>query len=270
MINILYCGNDYAADGILTGLLSILMRSEKDDYRVYIFTMDLTRIKENFTPIKEGTLGKIQKILDDFVPGSKVIPIDVTPWYEEHLKKGANEDTPYSPYALIRLFADMIPEAEKLDKLLYLDCDLMFNRDIHLLYDQDVEGYEYAFSSDHYGKYFIHPGYMNSGVLLFNMKECLKTGLFPKARKLVKEKKMLFPDQSALSNSTTKRKHLPQMFNDQKFLHKHTVIRHFSKRLFWFPYPHTANIKQWDIEKVHKIFKYHQFDDVYEEYLKRK
>ena len=27
-----------------------------------------------------------------------------------------------------------------------------------------------------------------------------------------------------------------------KFLYKNTVIRHFSKRLFWTPYPHTANI----------------------------
>ena len=64
---------------------------------------------------------------------------------------------------------------------------------------------------------------------------------------------------------------LPQRFNDQKFLHKNrTVVRHFSKRLFWLPYPHTDNIKQWHVDKVHKVFKYHQFDDIYEKYFKLK
>jgi hypothetical protein len=59
---------------------------------------------------------------------------------------------------------------------------------------------------------------------------------------------------------------LPQRYNDQKFLHKWTVVRHFSKRLFYLPYPHTENIKQWQIERVHKVFRYRQFDDVYAVY----
>ncbi|MBR2613056.1 MAG: lipopolysaccharide biosynthesis protein, partial [Clostridia bacterium] len=64
-----------------------------------------------------------------------------------------------------------------------------------------------------------------------------------------------------------KKKMLAQKFNDQKFLHSHTVVRHFSKRLFWLPYPHTENIKQWQVEKVRKVFGYRQFDDVLDEYL---
>ena len=63
------------------------------------------------------------------------------------------------------------------------------------------------------------------------------------------------------------RRLLPQRFNDQKFLHGHTVIRHFSKRLFYTPYPHTENIKQWQVEKVHKRFGYTCFDDILNEYL---
>ena len=164
------------------------------------------------------------------------------------------------PYILPRL----------VDKVLYLDCDIMFNRDIHLLYDYDISEVEYAASSDHYGKYLIHPGYINAGVLLFNLKKCRETELFSKARDLIRKKKLVFADQSAIIRSTTKRLHLPQRFNDQKFLHKHTVVRHFSKRLFYLPYPHTDNIKQWHVEKVHRIFHYHQFDDIYEEYLTRK
>ena len=63
---------------------------------------------------------------------------------------------------------------------------------------------------------------------------------------------------------------MPQRYNDQKFLHRHTIVRHFSKRLFWLPYPHTENIKQWQVDEVHKIFRYHQFDDILEEYQKIK
>ena len=99
------------------------------------------------------------------------------------------------------------------------------------------------------------------------MEKIRETGLLEKSRKLIKEKKLTFADQSAVYRSTTKKKMLPQRFNDQKFLHKHTVVRHFSKRLFWLPYPHTENIKQWQVERVHKVFGYHQFDDIFDEYL---
>ena len=94
-----------------------------------------------------------------------------------------------------------------------------------------------------------------------------RTGLLKKARQLIQTKKLVFADQSAIIRSTTKRKLLPQRFNDQKFLHRHTVVRHFSKRLFWLPYPHTDNIKQWQVSRVHKVFRYYQFDDILYEYI---
>jgi len=50
-------------------------------------------------------------------------------------------------------------------------------------------------------------------------------------------------------------------------LYKNTVIRHFSQRLFWLPYPHVENIKQWHITKVHKKFGYENFDDILYEYV---
>ena len=144
----------------------------------------------------------------------------------------------------------------------------MFNRDVRLLWDTDLTDYEYAAARDHYGKYLIKPNYINAGVVLFNMKLARETGLFKKARWWIRHKKLTFADQSALIRSTKCKKMLPQRFNDQKFLHRHTVVRHFSKRLFWLPYPHTDNIKQWNISKVHSVFGYRQFDDIYREYQK--
>ncbi len=268
MINILFCGNDKVFDGMLTCALSILKRTESNEpFTFYVFTMDVSHIKDSYVPVNDEQMSFFEDVIKGYNPENRAIKLDITNFYMEEFDKCPNESAYCSPYTLIRLFAD---KADLPDKLLYLDADIMFNRDIHLLYDTDIEEYEYAAARDHYGKYLVYPNYINAGVLLFNMKKSRETKLFEKARALIKTKKLTFADQSAIIRSTTKKKLLPQRFNDQKFLHKHTVVRHFSKRLFWLPYPHTANIKQWQVEEVHKIFKYHQFDDILSEYLSLK
>lgn len=265
-MNILFSGNDGVFDGILTCLLSIFKRTEtKEPFSVYILTMDVSRMKPEYVPIKDEKIAFLQEVTKEYNPENKIIKIDVTDIYEREFANSPNEQCYCSPYTLLRLFIDLIPEIP--DKILYLDMDILFNRDIKLLYDTELEGYEYAAARDHYGKFSIHPNYINAGVLLFNMPEARRTGLFEKSRNLIKTKKLTFADQSAIYRSTTKKKMLPQKFNDQKFLHESTVVRHFSKRLFWLPYPHTDNIKQWHVTKVHTVFRYNQFDDVLFEYI---
>ena len=265
MINLLYSGNGKVFDGVLTSTLSVVKRMERPrPLRVYIYTMTLTRLNPNYTAMNSRHAEFIERALQKYNPDTKVILCDVTELYETHLKQNANEGCYCSPYTLLRLLADL---TDMPDKLLYLDADIMLNKDVSLLYDMDIEGYEYAAARDYYGKFFINPGYINAGVLLFNMKKCRETGLFEKARELIRVKKLTFADQSAIIRSTTRRKLVSQRFNDQKYLHKKTVIRHFSKRLFWLPYPHTDNIKQWHVEKVHKVFRYRAFDDILDEYL---
>lgn len=271
MVNLLFCGNDRVFDGMLTCALSIMRRSSsKEPYTFYIYTMDLTRIKDAYRPIPDSQIEFFEGVIRSYNSGNRVVKIDVTDLYEREFGHCPNEGAYCSPYTLIRLLADLVEGMP--DKLLYLDADILFNRDVHLLYDVDVEGVEYAGARDHYGKYLIKPNYVNAGVLLFNLKEMKRTGFLVKARELIRKKKLVFADQSALNRATTKKKMLPQKFNDQKFLHRHTVVRHFSKRLFWLPFPHTDNIKQWHVSKIHKVFRYYVFDDILYEYiyLKRK
>ncbi len=266
MRNILFSGNVKVFDGILTCMLSIFMRTKSDEpYRFYIFTMDVSHLSADFVPVSDEQITFLNEIATSYNSGNEVIKIDVTDIYMQEFSGCPNEGAYCSPYTLLRLFADKIPQIP--DKLLYLDADIMFNREPELLYDIDVDGYEYAAARDHYGKYLLNPNYINAGVLLFNMKQIKQTGLFEKARTLIKTKKLMFADQDAVYKSTTRRKMLPQRFNDQKFLHRHTIVRHFSKRLFYLPYPHTANIKQWDVSAIHRIFKYDQFDDILFEYI---
>ena len=266
MIDILYCGNDGVFDGMLTSALSVLKRTKTDEpFCFRVFTMDVSHLKASYLPISEKQIAFFDRVIKEYNPGNRVIVTDVTGLYKKEFSGCPNESAYCSPYTLIRLLADLVDGIP--DRMLYLDADIMFNRDIRLLWDIDIEGYEYAAARDHYGKYLINPNYINAGVLLFNMKEMRKTGILEKAREQLRKKKLVFADQSALIRSTTKKKMLPQRFNDQKFLHGHTVVRHFSKRLFWLPYPHTDNIKQWHVTKVHKIFRYFVFDDILFEYI---
>ena len=79
---------------------------------------------------------------------------------------------------------------------------------------------------------------------------------------------MLFADQTALFRSTTRKKLLPRIYNEQsKFDRKGTIVCHFCKRLMFRPYPHTENYKQWQVEEIHRELKCHYFDRDLEEYL---
>lgn len=266
MIHVLFCGNAGVFDGMLTCALSILRRSKIEDGICFsVFTMDVRHLGPSYVPLSKEQIDFFEETIQAYDPKNRVDLYDVTDLYMEEFSGCPNEGAYCSPYTLIRLLADRIPTLP--DKLLYLDVDILFNRDIHLLYDIDVSDVEYAAARDHYGKYLISPNYVNAGVLLWNLKYMRQTGILARARELLRKKKLTFADQSALIRATTKKKMLPQKFNDQKFLHKSTVVRHFSKRLFWLPYPHTDNIKQWQVDRVHKVFRYTQFDDVLNEYL---
>ena len=268
MINILFCGNDKVFDGALTTMLSILKRTDtKEPFTFYIYTMDVSHIKPEYKAFTDEQINFLDGVVKGYNSENSVIKIDVRDLYDKEFANSPNEQCYCSPYTLLRLFADIIPGLP--DKLLYLDIDLLFNRDVRLLWDTDVSKVEYAASRDHYGKIilFFRRKFINAGVILFNLAECKKTRLLEKSRNFIKNKKLLFADESAIILSTTKQKVLSQRFNDQKFLYKDTVIRHFSKRLFWLPYPHVANIKQWKITKVHKIFGYENFDDILYEYV---
>ncbi len=266
MINILYCGNSYVFDGVLTSMLSIFKRSTtKEAFNFIIFTMDVSYIKPAYTKIDDEMIAFLDKVAKEYNPENSVRSFDVTDYYVNEFKGSPNENPYCSPYTLIRLFADKIDVIP--DKVLYLDCDIMFNRDIELLYNFDISDYEYAAANDHYGKFLINPRYINAGVILFNMAKCRETGLFEKARGWIKKKHLPFADQSAIIRSTTKFLLLPQYFNNQRTMNKKTVIRHFTKRLYYLPYPHADNIKQWHIFKVHKVLKYNQFDDILNEYI---
>lgn len=268
MVNILLSGNNKVFDGALSELISITNKT-KEAITCYIFTMDLTRVKEDYKCIDDKQIEFLNKIVKEQNKNSKVIKIDVTQIYEEEFGHGKNENAYCTPYTLLRLLADKIPDMP--EKLLYLDIDMMVAGDISELYNIDVTDYEYAAVKEKYGSKFIRYDYINAGMLLLNMKKIKETRLLEKARRLIKTKKLLFADQDAIFWSTTKKKLIPRRFNEQRLFNKDdTLICHFCKRLCFNPYPHVTNYKQWHIDEIHKYYKCYKFDNDLEEYLKQK
>ena len=268
MINLLLCGNEKVFDGALTQLISIINRTNRI-INCYIFTMDATRLDSRYTAMSNEQISFLDNLVKSKNLKNKVTKIDVTKLYEKEFLGSKNENAYCTPYTLLRLLADMVPEIPS--KILYLDIDIMVGDDIAKLYDIDVSEYEYAAVKEKYGSKLIRPDYINAGMLLMNMEKIKKTRLLEKARNLIKTKKMLFADQDAIFWSTNKKKILPRIYNEQsKFNKKDTVICHFCKRLLLWPYPHTENYKQWNVNEVHNILKCYTFDKDLNEYLKLK
>lgn len=264
-MNLLLCGNQKVFDGALTELISIANRTA-EPIHCFIFTMSLTRVKPEYQPIEDNQIDFLNRVLKAKNANHQVQKIDVTTLYEKEFGQSKNENAYCTPYTLLRLLADKIPETP--DKLLYLDIDMMAGGDIAELYHINIDEYEYAAVKEKYGSKIIKRDYINAGMLLLNMKKIKETKLFEKARKLIQTRKLPFADQDAIYWSTTKKLILPRIYNEQsKFNKPETVICHFSKRLLLWPYPRTENIKQWQVEDVHRVLKCHAFDQDLEEYL---
>ena len=63
MINVLFSGNSKVLDGVLTCMLSIFKRSDtKEPFRFYIYTMDITRIKPEYTAIRQEEVARWEEL----------------------------------------------------------------------------------------------------------------------------------------------------------------------------------------------------------------
>ncbi len=268
MINILLCGNRKVFDGALSELISITNRSS-ENINCYIFTMNISYMNPEYTDITDSQIEFLNKVVKEKNIENNVIKKDVTNLYKQEFEGSANETAYCTPYTLLRLLVDLDPTMP--DKILYLDIDMMAGGDISKLYNIDIENYEYAAVKEKYGSWIIRPDYINAGMLLMNLKKMKETKLLEKAREKIKHKKMLFADQDAIFWTTSSKKIVSRIYNEQsRFNKKDTIICHFCKRMLWFPYPRTENIKQWQVENVHKILKCHAFDNDLEEYIKYK
>ncbi len=267
MISILMCGNSGIFDGMLLAALSIAKNTDRA-ISLFIGTMSLTDVDERFTAVTERERSVLESVLKSKNPDSSVSIIDFEENFRSELMDSKNINTGYTPYAMIRLFADEKPELP--DKLIYLDTDVLLSGDIGEFWDIDIENYDLAGVRDHYGRVFIYPNYLNSGVMLWNLRAIRKKEIFRRATELCRNKKMLLMDQSAINKYAKKKLILPTRFNEQHKNHPDTLIRHFSMRIRWLPYFKTEKIKPWNFDLIHKRLHLFEYDDIFESFKKIK
>ena len=264
MVNLFMCGNRGVMDGVILAALSLVKHSKRKIH-LYLGTMDLTDVDPRYTPISEADAARVLEILREGNAESGVTVLDMADGYRRTLMGGKNDGSSYTPYAQIRLLADIYPLPES---LIYIDCDVLFSGDVGELWDVELSGHHLAAVRDYYGRCFIYPNYVNSGVMLWDLGAMRRDGVLSRARQRVYAKKMLLPDQTAL-NMAAKKKYLPRRFNEQHKGRADTLIRHFSMAIGFFP-PRLIKVKPWQPEKMHELLGAYEYDDIIERWQKIK
>ena len=270
-MNILYCGDKGIARGVLVSILS-LVKNNAEPLHIYIMTINY----EDTVAFTEKSAKFLDKLVKEKNAKSFVKLIDATEVFVKNLPS-KNMGSYFTPCSMLRLYADRVPELAKLNRILYLDYDVVCRKDISEFYNTNLDGIEVAGVLDIYGKNFYHYhgifnfDYMNSGVMLFNMPECIKTGMFEKAVKLCMQRWMMLADQAALNKSITRRKLMPRKYNEQgERPREDTVLHHFSNNFKFWPYFRVQKVKPFEVEKIHNVLKITEYDDILKEYEKLK
>lgn len=266
-MNILYCGDDNIEDGLIISILSLL-KNVGEEMKIFVLTMTVQSQGKKYQPVSESTIDFLNERVKKSNPYNSVVKLDVTELYTKELPD-ANMETRFTPYCMLRLFADKI--ADLPDRILYLDNDVICRKNCNEFYYQDISNHELAGVLDHYGKWFFRKNifkmdYINSGVLLLNLKMIRETGLFEKCRAMCCHNKMFMPDQSAINKLSMLKKIQPRKFNEQRSLHNNTVLQHFTTSFRFFPWLHTLTVKPWQIKRVHNELKLFEYDDILNEY----
>lgn len=264
-MNILFCGDKAVCEGIFLSALSIC-KNTKEKINIYILTASI----KTHSAIPQDFADKLQSTIHEKNPDNQVTLLDISGMFGQYLPL-ANMGTRFTPLCMLRLFADTVPEIP--DRILYLDTDVLCRADCKDFYLSDISDVEIVGVPDRYGKWFFgnifKHDYLNSGVLLMNMSNIRKSGLFEKCRNMCRDKKMFMPDQSALNKLAVKRK-ASAGYNAQGKIKSDTVFKHFTTFFKFFPYIRAVTIKPWHVDRLHNELKIYEFDDILEEYKRSK
>jgi lipopolysaccharide biosynthesis glycosyltransferase len=256
-MDILFCANRGYGQAVYLTMLTMLRRT-KETIRFHIFTMTAGEKK----PLLEKDRLLFEALAHEFNPEDEVLLYDVSALHEANLAHSKNSDPVYSPYTLLRLYAlQMLPK--DIHTLLYLDVDILFHGDVSEFKKLDVSKVEFGAALDYLGKKWKARHYFNAGVLLINMDECRKSGLFEECIAYLKTHKVYFAEQDALNRLVHSHIEIPNRYNDQRRIRNDTIVCHYAKRvwLFWDP------VKPWEISRMHHTLHIHDFDEDYRYFL---
>ncbi len=263
-MNILYCGDDHMQEGLFLSVLSLLKHTS-ESLNIFVLTAQIENNEHVYRPIKDSDIAILDHYAKEKNAKNHVIKFDITALVNANILT-ANWDSSFTPNCMLRLYADLVGALP--DRILYLDTDIICYNDFSGFYHQDLTSYDVCGVLDQYGKWFFHRqmktfDYLNSGVLLINLKRVRENGLFADCRALCQRRWMFMPDQSAINRLSKAKKIAPRRFNEQDELQDDTVFQHFTTRFEFFPWFKKINVKPWQIDRVHEELQLHDYDDLF-------
>ena len=217
MLNVALMTNEDFAPYCATAIASVLRNVGKDtELSFHILTSGLSQeVKGKFyglKAIKDCAINFVHVNKDDF----KDLPLS-----------SANKLIPIESYYRFNLFLGF-PE---LDKILYLDGDMVVLGDITELFNINIDGYCLGMVKDaminvgsiiHNVKHRLQmppdSNYFNNGVMLINLKECRKHGAYEKLFSWARNNKdkLVWMDQDTVNAALhDKIKEIPEKYNIQ-------------------------------------------------------
>jgi len=137
-MNILYCGDEHIEDGLVISILSLL-KNTKEQLNIYVLTMEIENENKKFKAISSASIDYLDRRVKETNDKNFVKKLDITDLFKKELPV-KNMETRFTPYCMLRLFADILPELP--DKILYLDTDVVCRKDCTDFYNQDISEYE--------------------------------------------------------------------------------------------------------------------------------
>ena len=164
-MNILLCIDDFKWDYTRHCAVTILSLLETNkNHKIKIFIMSSCLSEENIKELKRIVKLYNQEI--EFIIRDNIIP--------EEIKKSVINRRNLTWWTWYRLFFPLY--IKNIDRLLYLDCDVLVTKDIEDIYNMDMKWKAIAWSNDITSsciklQEFCLDNYVNAGVLLFDVKK---------------------------------------------------------------------------------------------------
>ena len=264
-INIVFATDDNYVQHLCCAIASLLEnKNKKDNLCIFILNSGLT--EENINNIEK--LKSIQNFELQFCDMNKYNAIfDSLPLNRDYISKATY-------YRLMLL--EVLPK--NIDKIIYLDCDIIVLNDIANLYNENIEDF-YAGVIEDEGSitqikrmgFPIENNYFNAGILLLNLEKLRKINYLEECINFFEQnkEKIVLQDQDILNGVFNgKCKFLPLNWNANARLYFKNSLEHlYTKEQELDAKKHPYILHYTDIKKPWRRYSDHPLQYVYIKYL---
>lgn len=247
-------------ESVLLSAIS-LSRRASETVKAYMLTMDFIDINPDYRSFHTSQGQIIDAEMKTFNPENSFKVVDCSTIYHSIFTGPKKEKGRHSPYSLLRY---LVPSLTFLEgKVIFLDCDTLIRSDIKELKDFDMGEHEIAGVNDFRFRFIRKKDFINSGVLLLNLPVIRKTELFSKIGSSFPEEH--FDDIESLNELFSPSFVLLPggfRFNEQKFIKRDTVIKHFCHGIS-YGLIGPKDVSSTDVNSVTKRLGIHDFDEDY-------